>query len=132
MKSMSIDKTEISPAHVEANVKARKAVREIIDDCVPCLIAGVAEDRFWELLATEAAAHLGMVLVPDTLAARNAGMSDEDAMKFEKVKVPWGAHAGREVREVEPRYWLAITEGEFQRRLAAYLRSRRFQERQEA
>jgi hypothetical protein len=97
---------------------------------VPLVLVGVDPERFWELLATEAAERIGMVLAADGPKSKREQMSYQEAVEFEKTVIPWGAQAGRKVAEVEPRYFLAVTEGRFPRDLQRYLKSTRFLERQ--
>lgn len=132
MKSTTIQTVEVDQATLEGNKKAREAVREILDDCVPCVIDGVHTERFWELLAGEAAAKVDKVLVDDVPRDKRHTMSYHEAVEFERTIVPYGAQAGLKVGEVLPRYFLAITEGEFPKKLAMYLKSTRFLERQDS
>jgi hypothetical protein len=113
---------------LERNVRARNAVNELLT-WVPTVVTPEIEDRFWEVLAEYAAARCACVLTPDTPPPADA-MSMEQALAFERRTIPFGIHAGERVGSVPPRYWLNITEGDFQKELRRYLQSRRFLELQ--
>lgn len=111
-----------------ALIKARRAVAEILD-LVPAATDGCDEDRFWEILAEEAAARIGKVLAEDGPGGRP--MSEPEAVAFEHSLVPPGyRYAGTEVGLVPVDYWVALTESEFRKQLIRYLRSRHFRRQQ--
>jgi len=113
---------------LKMNIRARKSVEELFE-FVPDIIKfnKVNEEVFWSRLAEQAAAKVGMVLTADN---PTMAMSEKDACNFEKEQVPYGKHVGKKVGAVPPTYWVAFTESEFAKRLARYLRSPRFRNRQ--
>lgn len=116
---------------IEANIKARAALQELLE-FVPDVLrgyAGASEDRFWELLAIEAASRVGKVLAED--GPVRGPMTEAEALMFEKEMVPrsyWPA--GRVVGEVEPWQWIKVTEDVFSKALRRYLGSAHFRRRQ--
>lgn len=78
---------------------------------------GVTEQRVWEVLAERLISRAGPQVVPPKFQAE---MSMAEAREFGDAVVPWGVHKGKRVAEVEPSYWLAMTESPF------YLRLRRW------
>lgn len=79
------------------------------------------QERFWLLVAAEAAARIGKAIVDD--GPLNSAMTEEQAVAFEREIIRFGMHQGKTVGEVSPDYWLGITETPFNKRLTKYLRS---------
>lgn len=114
---------------IKANIAARTAVEELFT-FVPDVIRDhrdCDEERFWDLLATMAAAKGGKVLVPD---GPQHAMTTNEAQAFEQTKVPWGIYKGEKVIHVPPAYWIKILEGDFALRLKRYVTSQYFKDRQ--
>lgn len=105
------------------NIRARQEAEAI------CELAGEQPARFWETLRDIAVSRLPPVPAP---AERYPAMTEDEAIRFEAMTLPYGKHSGCTVGEVECRYLLFLTEGdEFSQRLRRYVKSRRFAERQE-
>lgn len=111
---------------VETNIAARRLADELLS-LVPALLADNDEhaQRFWELIVRHASRQL-----PKKPLSQNAPMSHEEAMAFEGEGMMFGVHLGERIGDINSNYWLAITESYFNKRLARYLKSRRFAERQ--
>ena len=118
------------PAAIQKNIDARKKAEEAIEELELFIDSSISEERFWELIAEDAAAKAGRVLLVDGPGMK--AMTYEQAIAFEKEIVPdnFKQHRGRRVRDVPHQYWLKITETVFNRKLARYLASTRFQELQ--
>jgi hypothetical protein len=107
---------------VADNIAARRAAEELAE------LAGEQPPRFWETLAAIAASKLPPVAPP---LERHPPLTDQEAIRFEAMPMPYGKHAGDCVGEVPCDYLLFLTEGdEFSQRLKRYVKSKRFQERQ--
>lgn len=106
---------------------AAKLAREVLE-----MVAGEAPgdeaQHFWEVICKVAAPLAGIELVPPL--SPQTKMTDDEARAFERLRVPFGIHAGAPVGEVPVDYWLAVTEGKFNNDLKRYLRSSYFQRRQ--
>jgi hypothetical protein len=123
-----MDQNEDVSFGVLANKTAREQAEALLNELVPELLDGVAPismQRFWETIARYAAAKIGCVIVEDTPSV--APMSEDEAMRYEATRVPFGQYQGVLVREVPPQYWLIITESQFHVKLRRYMRSSRFE-----
>ena len=106
-----------------ANVEARKTVTALLE------LAGEQPEKFWRLLIEVVSEKLPPKPTP---VARHPPMTEQEAIHFESGTMPYGKHEGRLVGCVEPDYLLFLTEGdEFSKRLRRYVKSKRFQDRQE-
>jgi len=125
---LSKDKLEI-----KANMAARLAASECLSFAQDSMRmhstrdVTVDEDRFWECVATQAAAHLGMKLVMDGPSDK---MSDREASRFEDTVMPFGIHRNSKVGDVAPSYFVSLLEGEFTQQLKRYVGCKRFMDRQ--
>ena len=105
------------------NVQARKDAAEIIE------FIGDKSVKFWTVLG--AMVHDKIPKVPDAVE-RHPPMTEQEAIQFEAEDIPFGKHKGNAVGEVPVDYILWLTEGnEFDKDLRRYVRSKRFQMRQE-
>ncbi len=120
----------LDEATITANRDARTAAFEVLSFAPDMLksFPKASIERFWEVLAAEAAGHIGKAIVEDGPQART--MTDDEAVAFEKELIPYGKYAGHSVGSVESRYWLAITETDFTKKLTRYLRSPYFHRNQ--
>ena len=105
------------------NIQARKDAEEIF------AFIGDKPARFWETLFALAADKLPKA--PEQVD-RFPPMTEQEAIHFESQSVPYGKYAFTEVGCVPPDYLLFLTEGdEWSKRLKRYVKSKRFQDRQE-
>lgn len=109
---------------IEANIAARKEAETLL------ALFGSGTPREYRAIAELAASKCGCLVVLQE--ALTEPMDYPAALQFEATPIPHGKHAGRLVREVEPSYWVYVTESDFNRRLISYLRSKRFQEVQQS
>lgn len=111
---------------LQANIDARKDAEESISFIENCYDT---PQRFWEIIAEHAAKKLPAKPAPvDPLPA----MTEGEAIAFESREVPYGKWAGYEVGQVDCEYLIFLTEGdEFSKRIRRYVKSKRFQDRQE-
>jgi hypothetical protein len=120
-------------AAYQANMNARKCAENLLS-MVPEILEfeePISMARFWETVATAAAEQIGMVLCDDSPGGDKA-MSEEAAMRFESTYVPPGKkYAGSLVLDVDPKFWLYITEDEFYQKVRRYVKSARFLRRQD-
>lgn len=126
-----MDQNEDVSFGVLANKAAREQAEALIS-LVPELLDGVAPismQRFWETVARYAAAKVACVIVEDSPSV--APMSEDEAMRYEATRVPFGQYQGILVRDVPAQYWLMITEHQFYLKLRRYMRSTRFARLQE-
>lgn len=108
---------------IQENMRARQEAEAIVE------LAGEQPARFWETLRDLAVAKLPPVAQPTD---RHPPLTDEEAIRFEAMPLPYGKHKDETVGEVPCGYLLFLTEGdEFSQRLRRYVKSRRFAERQE-
>lgn len=108
---------------IAQNIKAREEYAEIVE------FIGERPQRFWELMAQYANGKLPPAPAP---VDPNPALTEQEAIRFEAVPVPYGKWMGYTVGEVECDYLLFLTEGdEFSKRLKRYVKSKRFQDRQE-
>lgn len=106
-----------------ANIAARKEAEALVE------LAGEQPRRFWEVLAELAVSKLPPKPV---LPERDPPMTEQEALYFEEQSMPYGKHQGGLVGMVEPSYLLFLTEGDaFSKKLRRYVKSKRFQDRQE-
>lgn len=117
---------------IRASIRAREAAEELLTLVPDVLQNGACELRFWEVLSSMAAARAGRVLIMDgpNPSMPFPPMGDDEARDFEGETIPYGKHAGAEVGDVHPEYWIKVTESEFNKKLIRYMRSVRFHERQ--
>lgn len=115
--------TNQSEERVLANIVARKAAQ----DFIKLAPEEYDNDRFWETLATLAAAKVAKVVV-DAGPGREA-MTDVQAKRFEQTTIPRGAHKGEKVGEVECGYWASLADDEFSRDLKRYVASEHFRKK---
>lgn len=109
------------PKDLRRNVRCRQAVMELLSLAPDLAVPPQDQDKFWELLAEEAAARVAKVLVEDK--PMRIPMTDKEAQLFSQRTVPHGVHKGKRIIDVDPSYWLFLTEGDFQRELVLYVRS---------
>lgn len=108
---------------VAANITARQEAEALLS------LAGEQSQRFWEIVADYAASKLPPKPVP---VDRYPPMTEQEAMHFEEESMPYGKHQGGLVGMIDVDYLLFLTEGdEFSKRLKRYVKSKRFQDRQE-
>lgn len=114
--------------NIAGNVTARKVFLETLElaKCELTERSG-SEARFWELMANEAAACAGFLLVPD--CPKNRPMTDEEAKRFEQREVPFGVYAGTPVVDVDVEYWEFVKKSDFSVALDRYLRSSHYRGR---
>jgi len=105
---------------IEQNIAASRAVDEVLE------LIGEQSPRFWWVLSCMAATKCEHVVI-ERQAAKAEQMTDDEIRAFERLQVPFGKHAGERVMDVPPDYWLAITDGNFNRQLSRYLRTKHFQ-----
>jgi hypothetical protein len=107
---------------IAENIAARESAEAVIS------LIGEESPRFWQELARLAKAQLPAEPLPsDPLPA----MGEQEAIRFEKATLPWGAHHGEEIGTVEPGYLLFIAEGDdFTKKLRRYVKSKTFSDRQ--
>ena len=112
---------------LEQDAEVTEDVLDFFED-----IAGKEIDdlRFFELLAEFAVKKRGWKIVTGD-EVHVVPMPFNEAFSFEETVVSFGVHKGKTVGEIPPEYWTAITESGFNKKLARYLASRRFQQRQE-
>ena len=109
--------------NVARNIQDREYAHEVAE------LAGEQRERFWECLKEICDSHLPK---PPEHVERFPAMTESEAMRFEAVPMPYGKHASDAVGIVPCDYLLFLTEGdEFSQRLKRYVKSKRFQERQE-
>ncbi len=109
--------------NIAANIAAREDAEELI------AFIGDKPQRFWELLAEHCAKQLPAKRVA---ADPFAPFDDRQARNFEAQPLPYGRHQGEAVGEVDCGYLLFLTEGDaFSRNLRRYVKSKRFQDRQD-
>lgn len=108
---------------IAENIAAREAAEAVVS------LIGDESPRFWQQLVRLAKERLPPdPVVVDPLPA----MDEQEAIRFEKVTLPWGTHTGKEIGVVSPGYLLFIAEGdEFTKKLRRYVKSRTFADRQE-
>lgn len=108
------------------NVAAGKLSRELVDliqDAIDDMGPELTPSRVWENVAIVAAQRCGRYLA---VRIEDSEMTETEAIEFERTIVPHGKYAGKRVRDVDPDYWITITESEFNNQLKRYLKSRRF------
>lgn len=106
-----------------SNIKARQEAEAFVE------LVGEQPQRFWETLRDLA---IGRLPPAPVTVDRNPPMDDQEAIRFEASPVPYGKHSGESVGVVPCDYLLFLTEGDmFSQRLKRYVKSKRFQERQD-
>lgn len=99
------------------NIAARETVEKL----------GEHSPEFWTRLAELAAAK-----GKPPAQAEPEPMTYEQAVKFEKAPIPYGAYEGEPVGDLPKSYLCRVLDpSPFNRDLRRYVRSRRFQEREE-
>lgn len=110
-------------ADLATNVTARADAAALVE------AAGEQPQRFWEVLAELAQEKLPK---PEPVKEKHPAMTDDEAREFEEQIIPYGKYRGVAVWHAEPDYLLFLTEGdEFSRELRRYVKSKRFQARQD-
>lgn len=118
---------------LRARILQRRLIREAVKDLLDLVeqvtkpYKTVTEDEFYDELSIEAAARIGKRVISD---GPSVAMNTFEAAAFEATTVPYGIHKGKKVRDVEPSYLLAITEGDFSKDLRRYVLSSVFKDRQ--
>ncbi len=108
---------------VSENIKAREHALEVFELC------GIQPQRFYECLKSLCESRLPLPVPP---VERFPAMEEPQAKAFESLTMPYGAHKGTFVRNVPVDYLLYISEGdEFSQKLKSYVKSKRFQDRQD-
>lgn len=114
---------------IQRNIEIRKLVTELMAIAHNELVGkdqGYVE-HFWIETVRQAIEFTDYQMVR---APHKPCMTEKEALDFEHVLIPWGKHAGEEVGDVPPDYWLYLTEGTFPDDLKRYMRSQRFEARQ--
>lgn len=108
---------------ITENIAARESAEAVVS------LIGEESPRFWQELVRLAKEQLPSDPAPvDPLPA----MSEQEAIRFEKATLPWGAHRDEEIGSVEPGYLLFLAEGDdFTKLLRRYVKSKVFADRQE-
>lgn len=91
----------------------------------------VRQDRYWEEIAKKVLTHLGLPPNHLQVVQKDPPMDDDEARKFSKELVPFGAFGGKAVFDVPPPYWESISNSDFSRNLQRYLKSDYYQRMQE-
>lgn len=129
MDSIIIDRRPVNPTQLKRNAEARKSARKLLDMANELVGPEVSEERFWEILAEEAASRIGKVVADENPAL--LPMTDKEAAEFELTEFPYGAFKGDVIIEIPVTYFLSITESPYHRKLMRYLKSKAFARRQE-
>lgn len=116
---MSKDQVTADRARIEAQGKAA-AVFEFLESEMPKDYVA-----YWERLQKLVSAKIHSKPV---LHSKREQMTDSEAKAFEKTVVQFGIHAGLQVRDVPPGYWISLTESAFQKRLLRYVKSAHFRQ----
>lgn len=121
-----------SPEQIQANLRGRQTAEEVMEilDSVAGDLPELARPRFWETLGGTVLQRCGYSQT-NKVPTEEAPYSDEEALAFERMIVPYGKYQGEQVGEVPVSYWTYITESDFNHRLVRYLRSNHYQRRQE-
>ena len=109
---------------IEKNIAARRVVASLVE------LAGDELTReAWAVLRDLAIERVGSG-VPEAETCVDP-MDDAEAIRFERVPMPWGVYRGCGVGEVSTAYLIAITESPFNCELRRYLASKVFRLRQD-
>ncbi len=109
---------------VAENIRAREYALEVVGMC------GMQPQRFWECLKSLCENRYPS---PPPTVEKFPAMDERNAQRFEKCTVPYGVHRDKEVGIVPVDYLLFIAEGdEFSRNVKMYVKSKRFESRQES
>lgn len=113
----------VNPDNLLANVAAGQYAREVAAMCAD------QSQRFWESLKLQCEARLPQ---PEPEPDLHPPMSEQEAIRFEAVCVPYGKHIGQEIGIVPCDYLLFLAEGDkFNNQVKRYVKSGRFQKRQD-
>ena len=104
-----------------ANIAARREAEEILE------LIGEKPVRFWRALAFQVKAKLP----PEPEPEQPELMSEEQALRFERTRVPYGKYQDCDVDMVPTEYLCWLIDGnEFTNNLRRYLKTERFKRRQ--
>lgn len=106
----------------QSKILHNKKCREDAEEFVRLL--GEQPERFWEVLYS-----LILAKLPNLAKDPLDPMSEEEAIKFEKTPISFGAHQGKEIGVIPTHYLIWLTENSFDILCKRYVKSKLFQER---